>query len=180
MLTIEQYLRPEVIQQVRRLDLKAKFIVEGFIAGLHRSPYHGFSVEFSEHRKYTPGDDIKTLDWNVLAKTGKLYVKKFRAETNLFAYLLVDRSRSMDFSSDPERMSKLDYSICLAAALGYMLIGQQDSVGLVTFAERIQNFLRPKSTRTQLVNILGELARTPPEPTTSRSSLRQPSHICYA
>lgn len=163
MLTIEEYLRPEVIQKVRRLDLKARFIVEGFIAGLHRSPYHGFSVEFSEHRKYVPGDDVKTLDWNVLAKTGKLYVKKYRAETNLFAYLLVDVSKSMDFSSDPSGMSKLDYAICLAAALGFMMIGQQDSVGLVTFGERIQDFLRPRSTRAQLVNILGTLARTPPE-----------------
>jgi len=163
MLTIEEYLRPDVIQRVKRLDLKARFIVEGFIAGLHRSPYHGFSVEFSEHRKYVPGDDVKTLDWNVLAKTGKLYVKKFRAETNLYAYLVIDRSKSMDFSSLPEGMSKLDYAICLAAALGYMMIGQQDSVGLVTFGERIQNFIPPKSTRKQLVNILGELARTPPQ-----------------
>ncbi|RPI58439.1 MAG: DUF58 domain-containing protein, partial [Planctomycetaceae bacterium] len=98
-LTAEQYLRPDVIQQVRRLDMKARFIVEGFQAGLHNSPYHGFSVEFSEHRKYTPGDDIRLIDWGVYAKTDRYYIKKYRAETNLDAYILVDCSGSMDFAT---------------------------------------------------------------------------------
>src|SRR5436853_4517676 len=86
----EKYLRPEVIRQVARLDLRARFIVEGFLAGLHASPYQGFSVEFSEHRKYVAGDDLKDLDWGVYAKTDKYYVKKFQAETNLVGYLAVD------------------------------------------------------------------------------------------
>src|SRR6516162_8447272 len=97
-MTAEKYLRPEVIRQVARLDLRAKFIVQGFLSGLHASPYHGFSVEFSEHRKYNPGDDLKTLDWHVYAKTGKYFVKKYQAETNMTGYLVMDLSKSMDWS----------------------------------------------------------------------------------
>src|SRR5437868_15320588 len=93
-MSAEKYLRPEVIRQVARLDLRAKFIVEGFLSGLHSSPFQGFSVEFSEHRKYNPGDDLKTLDWNVYAKTGKYFVKKFRAETNMTGYLVMEIGRA--------------------------------------------------------------------------------------
>lgn len=160
-LTPEQYLRPDVIQQVQRLDLKARFIVEGFLAGLHRSPYHGFSVEFSEHRKYTPGDDIRLIDWNVYGKTDRYYIKKYEAETNLEAYLLVDCSGSMDFSREG-RMTKMDYAICLGAALGYMCVHQQDPVGLFAFDEKIRQYLPPKSKRSHLTNILTALARTKP------------------
>ena len=160
-LTAEQYLRPDVIQQVRRLDLKAKFIVEGFLTGLHGSPFHGFSVEFSEHRRYNPGDDIRQIDWNVFAKTDRYYIKKFQAETNLDAYLLVDCSASMNYSMEG-RMTKMDYSICLAAALGYMMINQQDCVGLATFDEKIRTFMPAKSKRSHLMSMLGTLARTAP------------------
>ena len=159
--TVEKYLRPDVIQQVRRLDLRARFIVEGFLSGLHSSPYHGFSVEFSEHRKYTPGDDIRQIDWSVYGKTDRYYIKKYQAETNLDSYILVDTSASMDFATEG-RMTKMDYAICLAAALGYLMIHQQDSVGLVTFDEQIRDFLPPKAKRSHLVNILGTLARTKP------------------
>lgn len=161
-LTAEQYLRPDVIQQVRRLDLKARFIVEGFMTGLHDSPYHGFSVEFSEHRKYTPGDDIRQMDWSVYAKTDRYYIKKYQAETNLDAYLLVDCSGSMGFSLGG-RMTKMDYAICLAAALGYMMINQQDSVGLVTFDQKVRGFMPAKSKRSHLINLLATLARTKPQ-----------------
>jgi uncharacterized protein (DUF58 family) len=161
-LTVEQYLRPDVIQQVQRLDLKARFIVEGLLSGLHASPFHGFSVEFSEHRKYTPGDDPRQIDWNVYAKTDRFYVRKYEAETNLEAYLLVDCSASMGYAGG-ERMTKLDYAICLAAALGYMMIGQQDSVGLLTFDERIRAYLPPKAKRSHLMNVLSALAATRPE-----------------
>lgn len=158
--TAESYLRPEVIQQVQRLDLKARFIVEGFLAGLHDSPYHGFSLEFSEHRKYVAGDDPNLIDYNAWARTDKYYVRKFQAETNLACYLLMDQSASMDYASG-QRMTKLEYAICLAAALGYLMISQQDSVGLVTFDERITHFVPPKSNRKQLTNILSILARPP-------------------
>ncbi|HAU38219.1 MAG TPA: DUF58 domain-containing protein [Phycisphaerales bacterium] len=160
-LKLEEYLRPDVIQTVKRLDLKARFIVEGFIAGLHSSPFHGFSVEFSEHRKYTPGDDIRMIDWGVYAKTDRYYIKKFEAETNLDGYLLVDCSGSMDYAGGG-RMTKMDYAICLAAALGYLMISQQDSVGLFTFDEKVRTFLPPKTKRTHLTNILSTLARTKP------------------
>jgi len=159
--TAERYLRPDVIQQVKRLDLKARFIIEGLLSGLHDSPYHGFSVEFSEHRKYAPGDDIRQVDWQVYARTDRFYVKKYRAETNLEAYLLVDCSASMGYATGG-RMSKMDYAICIAAALGYMMIHQQDSVGLVTFDEKLRSFLPPRSKRAHLTNILATLARTRP------------------
>ena len=160
-IAVEEYLRPDVIQQVQRLDLKARFIVEGFLAGLHGSPFQGFSVEFSEHRKYTPGDDIRQIDWNVFAKTDRFYIKKFKAETTLDSYLLVDCSASMGYSAGG-RMSKMDYAICLAAAIGYMMVHQQDSIGLVTFDEKVRSFLPPKTKRSHLTNILGILAKTKP------------------
>jgi len=114
--TAEEYLRPDVIQQVARLDLKAEFIVEGFLAGLHDSPYHGLSTEFSEHRKYTVGDDLKNVDWGVFGRTDRFYVKKFQAETNLHGYLLVDVSESMAYSYGGV-ITKLEYSTFMAAAL---------------------------------------------------------------
>ena len=157
----EKYLRPEVIRQVARLDLRARFIVEGFLAGLHASPYHGFSVEFSEHRKYVPGDDPKDLDWNIYAKTDKYYLKKFQAETNVIGYLVMDLSASMAYTYRQE-LTKFEYAICLAAALGYLMIHQQDPVGLVTFDTRIQTCLPPRSKRTQLGTILGVLAALKP------------------
>ena len=156
-MSTEKYLRPEVIRQVARLDLRARFIVEGFLAGLHASPFQGFSVEFSEHRKYVPGDDLKDLDWNVYAKTDKYYLKKFQAETNLTGYLVMDLSGSMGYTYRQE-LTKFEYAICLAAALGYLMIHQQDPVGLVTFDTRIQACLPPRSKRTQLGNMLAVLS----------------------
>src|SRR5262245_19410517 len=161
----EKYLRPEVIRQVSRLDLRAKFIVEGFLAGLHASPFHGFSVEFSEHRKYVPGDDLKDLDWNVFAKTDRYYVKKFEAETNVTGYLAMDLSASMAYTFRQE-LTKFEYGICLAAALGYLMIHQQDPVGLITFDTKIQACIPPRSKRTQLGNILAFLANLKPSGTT--------------
>ena len=105
---VEQYLRPEVIRQISRLDLRAQFIVKGFLQGLHASPFHGFSVEFSEHRKYTPGDDPQDIDWLVYAKTDKYYIKKFEAETNITGYLVMDLSRSMGYTYRQE-LTKFDY-----------------------------------------------------------------------
>ena len=157
----EKYLRPDVIQRVGRLDLRAKFIVEGFLSGLHRSPYHGFSVEFSEHRKYVPGDDPKDLDWTVYAKTDKYYVKKFEAETNLTGYLVMYLSASMDYTANQE-LTKFDYCICLAAALAYLMVRQQDPVGLITFDTAIRTALPPKSKRTQLPTILSILSKLKP------------------
>jgi len=159
---VERYLDPEIIRQVERLDLKARFIVEGFLAGLHGSPFQGYSVEFSEHRKYTTGDDIRTVDWTVFAKTDKLYVKKYEAETTMACHLLIDTSGSMDYRYG-RGVSKFEYAIYLAAALSFLMIHQQDSVGLVTFSERLHQYLRPRSRRSHLMTILAELARVKPQ-----------------
>jgi uncharacterized protein (DUF58 family) len=161
MATAEKYLRPEVIRQVARLDLRARFIVEGFLSGLHASPFHGFSVEFSEHRKYVAGDDLKDLDWNVFAKTDKYYLKKFQAETNVTGYLVMDLSASMAYTYRQE-LTKFEYAICLAAALGYMMVRQQDPVGLIAFDTQVRTSLPPKSRRSQLGTILSVLANLRP------------------
>ncbi len=161
MSTAEKYLKPEVINQIKRLDLRAQFVVRGFLHGLHASPFHGFSVEFSEHRKYTPGDDPKDIDWLVYAKTDKYYVKKFEAETNITGYLVIDRSRSMGYTYRQE-LTKFDYAVCLAASLGYLMIHQQDPVGLITFDRQLRDSLAPQSKRTQLATILAHLARLEP------------------
>lgn len=159
--TATEYLRPDVIAQVANLELRARFIVQGFLSGLNKSPYHGFSAEFSEHRKYELGDDLRTIDWNVYGKTDRYYVKKFEAETNLDCFLCVDCSASMDYGSEGF-MTKFDYAICVAAAMGYLSLSQQDSVGLVTFDEKLRAFLPPKSKRTHLFTILAQLANTRP------------------
>ena len=161
-MSAEKYLKPEVINQIKRLDLRAQFVIKGFLQGLHSSPFHGFSVEFSEHRKYTPGDDPKDIDWQVYAKTDKYYVKKFEAETNLTGYLVMDLSRSMAYTYR-QQLTKFDYAICLAAALAYLMIGQQDPVGLITFNEKIRQSLAPKSKRAQLGNVLSLLSNLQPE-----------------
>ena len=162
MSTAEKYLRPEVIRQIKRLDLRAQFIVKGFLQGLHASPFQGFSVEFSEHRKYTPGDDPMDIDWLVYAKTDKYYVKKFEAETNITGYLVMDLSRSMGYTYRQE-LTKFDYAICLAAALCYLMIHQQDPVGLMTFDRKIRHCLPPKSKRSHLGDVLSLLSKLKPE-----------------
>jgi len=157
MRNVEQYLRPDVIQEIGRLDLKARFIIEGFVAGLHDSPYYGFSSEFSEHRKYAIGDEPKHIDWKVFARTDKFYIKRFEAETNLNCHILLDVSESMAYSYGGV-ITKLEYAIYMAAALGYMMLHQQDNVGLVTFDERVTNVVPAKCKRSHLVAILGVLA----------------------
>ena len=160
-MSVEKYLKPEVINQIKRLDLRAQFVVKGFLQGLHASPFHGFSVEFSEHRRYHPGDDPKDIDWLVYAKTDKYYVKKFEAETNITGYLAMDLSRSMGYTYRQE-LTKFDYAICLASALCYLMIHQQDPVGLITFDERIRDSLPPRSKRKQLGNVISHLSRLKP------------------
>lgn len=170
---VEKYLKPEVINQIKRLDLRAQFVVKGFLQGLHASPFHGFSVEFSEHRKYTAGDDPKDIDWLVYAKTDKYYVKKFEAETNITGYLVMDLSQSMGYTFRQE-LTKFDYAICLAASLCYLMVHQQDPVGLITFDQQVRDCLPPKSKRTQLGNLLSHLSRLKPTgPTNIAKSVGQ-------
>ena len=160
-LSVEKYLKPEVINQIKRLDLRAQFVVKGFLQGLHASPFQGFSVEFSEHRKYSQGDDPKDIDWLVYAKTDKYYIKKFEAETNITGYLMIDLSKSMGWTYKQD-LNKFDYAVCLAASLAYLMINQQDPIGLVTFDEKIRSSVAPKSKRTQLGNILSLLSQLEP------------------
>ncbi|HPR87090.1 MAG TPA: DUF58 domain-containing protein [bacterium] len=159
-----QFLQPGTVSKLANLDLVARLVVEGFITGLHRSPYHGFSVEFAEHRPYMPGDDIRHIDWKVYAKTHRYYLKEFEEETNLKTYLLLDASASMGYSSGT--VTKLRYATYLAAALAYLMIGQRDAVGLVTFDDKIRRYLPPRSISSYLTLLLQEMQNTLPAATT--------------
>ena len=133
------FIDPQALMAIKNLELRAKIVVEGFWNGLHRSPYHGFSVEFTEYRQYTPGDDPRYLDWRLYARSDRYYIKKFEDETNLRCHLLVDNSRSMDFGS--LGFTKAQYANTLAATLAYFLSLQGDATGLLTFDERIRDYL---------------------------------------
>jgi uncharacterized protein (DUF58 family) len=170
MVAVEQYLKPELASQIKRLDLRAQMVVKGFLQGMHASPFHGFSVEFSEHRRYSHGDDPKDIDWLAFAKTDRYYVKKFEAETNLTGYILMDTSRSMDYTYR-QQLTKFDYCICLAAALSYLMLMQQDPVGLVTFDEKLKASIFPRSRRSQFAAILSQLTKLKPG---GKTSLRKP------
>jgi uncharacterized protein (DUF58 family) len=137
--------------------MRARTVVEGFFAGIHRSPYHGFSVEFSEYRAYTPGDDPRYLDWKLLARTDRYCVKRFEDETNLLCYLVVDMSRSMGYGSGA--YPKSDYARTLAASLAYFLFTQRDAVGLLTFDEQVADFLPPRHRPGHLRRLVGILNR---------------------
>lgn len=152
-----KYLDPQIISKLSNLELRARFVVEGFMVGLHKSPYHGFSVEFSEHRPYMQGDDLKNIDWKVFGKTEKFFIKQYEEETNLKSYILLDISKSMEFKSG-KNISKLNYAVILAASLSYLMIKQQDAVGLALFSEKIYKLLPPKSSRTYLQEILKQLS----------------------
>jgi uncharacterized protein (DUF58 family) len=135
----ETFVDPKALMAIRNLELRARVVVEGFWTGLHRSPYHGFSVEFTEYRQYSPGDDTRYLDWRLYARSDRYYLKKFEDETNLRCHLLVDQSRSMDYGS--LSYSKSDYARTLAATLGWFLNGQGDAVGLFTFDSQVRDYL---------------------------------------
>jgi uncharacterized protein (DUF58 family) len=152
-------IRPEQLAAVRSLSLRARLIVEGFFAGLHRSPYHGFSVEFREFRPYQPGESTRRIDWRTFARTDKAVVRLFEDETNLNALILFDKSASMLFASRPSLMTKLDYGKTLAASLAWVLIRQRDATGLAAFDDALRVFLPPRSTNVQLKAILTELDR---------------------
>jgi uncharacterized protein (DUF58 family) len=151
------------------MELRARLVVEGFITGLHKSPYHGFSVEFTEHRQYMPGDEIKHIDWKVYGKTDRFYIKQFEEETNLKSYLIVDASRSMDYASKGN-IKKFEYASYVAAALSYMMIEQRDAVGLTLFDEGIRVSLLPRATRSYLKEILKELESAQPAKKTGTSA----------
>jgi len=156
-----KYLQPAVVAQLANMELRARLVVEGFITGLHKSPYHGFSVEFTEHRQYMPGDEIKHIDWKAYGKTDRFYIKQFEEETNLKSYLIVDASRSMDYASKGN-IKKFEYASYIAAALSYLMIEQRDAVGLTLFDEEVRVSLPPRATRSYLKELLRELESARP------------------
>src|SRR3972149_9704658 len=136
----KKYLSPSIISKLNSLELKARLVVEGFMVGLHKSPYHGFSVEFSEHRAYMQGDNLKDVDWKAFGKTEKYFIKQYEEETNLRSYVFLDTSRSMNYASEGN-VRKIDYASTLVAGFGYLMVEQQDAVGLALYAEKINKFL---------------------------------------
>jgi hypothetical protein len=144
-----------MVAMLDSISMKAKMVVEGYIIGQHRSPYHGFSVEFAEHRSYESGDEVRHIDWKLYGKTNRLYVKRYEEETNLRAHLILDTSKSMAYTSGG--VSKLEYGSYLLAALSYLMISQQDAAGVVLFDESIRSFVPPKSTPSHLNTLLNVL-----------------------
>jgi len=157
---LTEFLKPDVVSRLANMDLRARLIVEGFIAGLHRSPYHGFSVEFAEYRQYNAGESTRNVDWKIFAKTDRYYVKVFEDETNLRATLLLDRSASMDFTSGT--VTKLRYATLLGAALSYLMIMQRDAVGLAVFDEKINTLIPHRSSKHHLLHLLRTLDEVEP------------------
>src|SRR5688500_6978202 len=153
------YLDSKTLDRIKRLDVRARLVVEGFITGQHRSPYNGFAVEFAAHREYTPGDDIKHIDWKVWSKSDRLYIKEYEEETNLKCTILLDCSKSMEYGKD---WSKYDYAATCAASLAYLLQQQQDAVGLVTFHNKIEKNLPASSHPSHLKLMLHEMQITSP------------------
>lgn len=154
-------LQPEQLARISRLEVRAREVVEGFLSGMHRSPYFGQSVEFLQHREYVAGDEVRHIDWKVWSKTDRYYVKLFEEETNLRTILLVDSSESMQFGSGA--VTKFDYGCTIAAALAYLLLRQQDSVGVVTFDSTVRNVVPPRSKQSHLHTVLSALQREQPQ-----------------
>jgi len=157
----KNYLDPAVVSKLNTIELKAKMVVEGFMVGMHKSPYHGFSVEFSEHRPYMQGDPIKNIDWKVYGKSERFYVKQYEEETNLISHVLLDTSRSMAFKHSGV-VSKLEYGGILAASLMYLMLKQQDAAGIVLYSDEIETYMPPKSQRTYLSPLLRAIAAVEP------------------
>lgn len=155
-----KYFDPRTIAGVEGLELKARRIVEGLVSGLHRSPYRGSSVEFAEHREYSPGDDLRYLDWKVFGKTDRYYLKSYAEESNLACYIVIDHSESMRYRSDPESCTKLEYAKLLAACLSYIVVRQQDAIGLFTVSDSVSAAVSPSNQATQLRSIVQVLDAT--------------------
>jgi len=158
-----RFLDPAVVARLGALDVRARLVVEGFIAGMHRSPFHGFSVEFAEHRPYMPGDPLKNIDWKVWARSDRYLVKQYTEETNLRCHLMLDLSGSMGFRSERASMSKIEYAKSLAAALAYLMLHQQDAVGAMLFGESPVAYLPARAVRSHLDVLLKTLAAHEPE-----------------
>jgi uncharacterized protein (DUF58 family) len=167
---LQRFLDPAVLAGISGLDLIAKTVVDGFVAGLHRSPDFGFSQEFAEYRAYTPGDDLRHVDWNVYARTERAYLKRYRGETNSLLTVLLDASNSMKYSS--HSVNKMDYARYIAAALFYLAIkDQRDAAGLIVFDDEVRNYIRPSTRQGQLQRLLAGLELAEPH---ARTDLAKP------
>ena len=164
-----KFLNPTVLSKLNSLELRARFVVEGFMVGLHKSPYHGFSVEFTEHRPYMQGDNLRDVDWKVYGKTERYVIKQYEEETNLKSYILLDTSKSMSYSSEGN-VAKLEYASTLVAALSYLMIKQQDAVGLSLYSEKILKYFPPKATKGYLQELLKNLSNVIASDKTNTSS----------
>ena len=160
---LQRYLDPRTLAKLHGLQLRARHLVEGYVAGLHRSPHHGLSIEFAEHREYAPGDDLRYVDWKVFGRTDKIYLKQYEDETNLISYILLDGSQSMCYKGPESAMSKLEYAQCIAAALSWLILQQQDAVGLVTFDQEVRALVRPSSNPSHLKQLLHVMDSVAPE-----------------
>jgi uncharacterized protein (DUF58 family) len=170
--TVQRFLDPAVLGRISSLDLIAKTVVDGFVAGLHRSPDFGFSQEFAEYRAYSPGDDLRHVDWNVFARTERAYLKRYRGETNSLLTILLDASSSMNYSS--HSVSKIDYARFIAASLFYLAIqNQRDAAGLIVFDDEVRNYIRPSTRFGQLHRLLAGLEQAEPR---ARTDFAKPLH----
>ncbi|GAB5521461.1 MAG: DUF58 domain-containing protein [Rhodothermales bacterium] len=154
--TARRFLDPVVISRLKNMEMRARLIVEGFITGLHKSPYHGFSVEFAEHRPYNPGDELRHVDWKVYGKTDRYYVKQYEEETNLRHYVVLDTSPSMRYKHTGD-VTKLEYGSYLAASLHYLMLKQRDATGLIAFADGVHTLMPPKSRPSYVQQLLVRL-----------------------
>ena len=150
----QKFLDPQTLAKLRGLELRARHVVEGYVSGMHRSPYRGFSVEFAEHREYVPGDDLRYLDWKLFGRTDKFYLKQYEDETNLISYILLDVSESMRYRSELAALSKLEYAQTVAASLAWLILQQQDAVGLATIDNIVRGIVRPGSNASHLKQII--------------------------
>ncbi len=171
--TPDKYFQPETLSKISRLELRARHVVEGFLSGMHKSPYKGLSVEFASHRPYVPGDDIRRIDWRVYAKADRYFIKEYEEETNMRVHLLLDSSRSMAY---PEalgsgRMTKWQYAATLAASLAYLLIHQQDAVGLTLFDSNVRLQIPPSTSRACLAELTTAIESNPPDNRTDLKTL---------
>lgn len=163
-----KYFQPEILSRIARLDLRASRVVEGFLSGMHKSPYKGFSVEFANHRLYAPGDDIRHIDWRVYGKSDRFFIKEYEGETNMRVHLVLDRSASMAYPDHPheDRMNKWEYASTLAASLAYLLVHQQDGVGLTLFDTDVRTQLPVSSSRATLPQLAATIEQQKPDETT--------------
>ncbi len=163
--TFKKYLDTKTLAKVSALELKARQVVEGIVTGLHKSPYHGISVEFAEHREYVPGDEIKHIDWRVYGRSDRYFVKQYEAETNMRAYIILDTSESMLYGS--KNTTKLEYASFLASSLAFLLLQQRDSVGFIGFDSRINSYIPPRNNPRHFRHILKELEQATSGPKTN-------------